>query len=273
MTTTIKEKTGTEVIVSLSEIKETFFVRKEFNEDRIFFFWNILDSDGTIDPIMITPDKELIDGRHRKRAYEMASKKDIKCIIVNPKNLIDKIDLAFSSNVTGGPLPPTFQDYVKYAYELLHGGESRVKTIEKLCHTLPKASAVKACDQARFALNRDNLNAAKYAVTEGDMKVTDAAKKYNVDEIALKELLEGKMKNKTSAKGLREIKNAVTTQFRSHGAKWSALLKKSQKLFEDGELSAKAYEEVLDTIEDNMKTSLRSVVGWKKRFEEQKQRM
>lgn len=264
---TVKKITARQVSVKLADIKETFFVRKEFNEDRILFFWNILESGGELDPLLISSKKELIDGRHRKRAYELAGVKESPAIISDSETNTDKIKEAFSSNVTQGPMPPVFQDYVKCAYSLLEERVSVSKILEFLTAHIPKSMAKKATDQARFALNRDRLNKARFAVTEGNKTVVDAANLYSVNIDDLKELIEGK-KTKKSNRGIREYINNITTQFKSHGAKWSSILKKAKAAFDDGEISQKQYLEVLDHIEQNMKTAMSSLNGWKKRLEE-----
>ena len=58
------------VNVPIEKLKATVYARRQLNEDRVMQFALMLEAGEQCDPITVTPDLEVIDGRHRLAARD-----------------------------------------------------------------------------------------------------------------------------------------------------------------------------------------------------------
>lgn len=139
------------------------------------------------DPIEVT-DRDgvmnvVVEGRHRKEAYELNNVAEIKVKVLEFDDEAEMIAYAYKAN-TGGSLPPTPQDTEHTIMLLLEHGETMKRIGELL--GLPAGMARKYISSVKSKTSRQKLMKAAAAVTDGGLTVAKAAEQYEVDADALR---------------------------------------------------------------------------------------
>jgi spore coat polysaccharide biosynthesis protein SpsF (cytidylyltransferase family) len=148
---------------------------------------------------------------------------------------------------------------------MLEQGNAAARVIEFFSEFFPKAVARRYVDQARFNITREKIRKAKESVIAGSKTTRQAAEEFGVDIETLKQELSGKKKNKKKTE-VREFKSALTTQFRSHGQKWSSQLAKLRAAYENEDVDSNNVLEVLEHLEHLMMQAQRSFKNGKDRI-------
>jgi hypothetical protein len=255
----IEKKT---VIRRIADIKTTFFVRKQLNRPYACELAELQKNGVKLNPIEITEDDELIDGRHRMEAHTINGIEVIECVVIEGEfTEADLISRAYQCN-TGGSMPPSRADTEHTIGLLLERGVTHKRIGELL--GLPKAMARSYIDQVRSRINRMNLQRAAAAVANEGMTLPDAAAKFKVDLAALKTLIAGGRRKQK--KGVGEIKLALTASHKSMAARNARLLRQALDLFTEGEINAEGFEEVLNQLEEHATRHQRTIQDWRNRF-------
>lgn len=250
------------VVAQVVDLKANLFVRKELDQDHVLYLAELVEGGVEMNSkIKVTEDMTLIDGRHRKEAFELAKVTEIKVDVYKIDDETELIAEAYKAN-TGGSKPPTVADTEHTIMLLLDRGESMKRIGEML--VLPASMARKYAGEVKSRMNRAKLQRAAEAVTEGGLTVSKAAEQHNVDADKLKEVLSGhKRKHKS---GVVEVQRQLTVIYRGLAQRNVAVLRKMTQKFEDGDVSKKQVEEIIRHIKSLLNKSSKTVTEWETRF-------
>lgn len=253
------------VTLAINEIKETFFVRKELNEDRVLQLAVLYEAGAELPPLRVVEGtNELIFGRHRRAALELLNRSEAKCEVVRPESRSEMIIMAIEENV-GGPLPLTRAD-IEHSMKLLLAEKTPRAQIVRMMTCWPPAVTRRYLDNVQAAIRKETMRKAVNAVVEGGLNVPQAAEQFSIDGEDLRQELSGEKKRRKKF-GLSELKSGLTSQFKSNSLKSAALVKRLLAGYEDGEVAHTQVHEVLKHISHLNKRAQRSHQDWVNRFE------
>lgn len=250
--------------VAISSITEQFFVRQHLNNDHVNFLAGLYEAGAKLPPIIVSRNESiLIEGRHRLAALRQLGKKSVDVEWTDVTDKGELLAMALSYNI-GGALPPSNGDIIYSMQQMLESGMTNSQIIKHFSQAWPPAVVRRYVADAQSNLTKDRVVKAKQAVIEGNMSVGEAALLYKLKLDTLKNAMSGSRKKRSNT---AEIKGALTGIFRSRGASMGQLMRKLQTRYEDGELSWKAIDDVLEHAEQCVKSTSNSVRDWRKRFE------
>ncbi|MES3004526.1 MAG: ParB N-terminal domain-containing protein [Patescibacteria group bacterium] len=251
------------VTVKLSDLKVNLFVRKSLDQDHVLHLAELIEAGVEMNTlIQVTEDMNVIDGRHRKEAYDLAKKTEVRVQVLRMDDESELIGYAYRAN-TGVSKLPTSADTDHTIMLLLEKGESMKRIGELL--GLPTSVARKYAMEVKSRMARAKLQRAVDAVTEGGLTTVKAAEQYGVDLDKLKESLSGRRKK--GKKGVAEILANLGRNQRSHSQKVANALRSLQDKYEDGDVVERQVRQILQHIEEGNARSARSLTEWKKRFD------
>src|SRR3989344_5959134 len=227
---------------NVKDLSFDFFVRKELNADWALQLGDLVEHGVEMDPIYITRENKVIDGRHRMEAHELAKKPEIKCKIVEADNDIEH----------------TIQD-------LLNRGVPKKQLAETLS-MLPGKLVRKYLNDVESQMQRAKLQKAALAISNGGLTVPKAAIHYDVPEDQLKALLTTRVKGKTK-RGIEEIQRQLSVSYKSLGQRNSATVGRLLEPDQDGAGSHKQAMKIFTHLDHLIKVSSRKATEWRKRFE------
>ncbi len=246
----------------IAGLKVNTFVRKSLDVDRVMEFAELIEAGEHFDPIQVTSNGDVVDGRHRVEAYLLAKQHEIPFEIVKVKDEIDLIGKAYRAN-TGGSLPPTVADREHTIGLLLERGET-MQNIATLLG-LPTSLGRKYAMGVKSQMKRAKLMRAAAAVTDGTLTVAKSAELNGVDLDDLREFMRGKPKRKVG--GVAEMKRNLSKLFKSVSMRHSALLRNLEQMFDDGEVVLKQVDEIFSHLDRLQRQSNRMVSDRKSRFD------
>lgn len=250
-------------VVKLEDLQVNLFVRRELDQDHVLYLAELIENGVEMnDPIEVTEDLTMVNGRHRKEAFELNGVTEVKVRILEFENETEMIAYAYKAN-TGGSLPPSQHDTEHTVMVLLERGEAKKRIGELL--GLPPNMARRYINEIQSKANRAQLQRAVAAVTDGGLTVPKAAEQYGVEIEKLKEALSGKKKGKTN--GISDAQRRLTTLFRSVSQRHAHLIRGLFEKYEDGDVTEKQVREVLAHLEKLQQQSARTVSDWRKRFD------
>ncbi|MBD3359624.1 MAG: hypothetical protein GF365_02875 [Candidatus Buchananbacteria bacterium] len=255
-----KKKT---VVVPLADLQEDFYVRQLLNENHAIMLGCLLEDGVELPPILITPDYQVIDGRHRISAHDMIGRTEIRAQIIDDTNKVNLIAMAYNAN-TGGALLPTKED-TEHTIRLLLSQNVSEKKIKEILE-IPSSLGRKWVDNVKSKLNRQKMMAALEAISENGLTVKQATDKYGVSLDKLKEALSGQRKKKEKEDAVSAMKNEISKSFSSFNQKNAHMLGKLLKMVEDGDVTPQQANEIIAELEKKQANSARNVDKWKKRF-------
>lgn len=258
---------GKVVEVDIDSLAIPFYVRKKLDQDHVLYLAELEENGVVLDPIQVTPSKEegydILDGRHRIEAYKLLNRTTIRAKVQPPmRNIVEEISAAFKANL-GGALPPSRED-VEHTVSLLVAQNVSTKEIAQLL-PIPPSLARKYVNMVSSRALRARMKQAMEAVTDGDLNIAEAAKKFEVDVNTLRKDLGGRKKK--GQMRLSEIITTIRRQFRSLSQKNAQLLRKLHDELEDGETSPQVVDKALDTFKESVRQMQVSINGWRQRFE------
>jgi hypothetical protein len=259
---------------AIKDVKETFFVRAELDSDRVDFFVKLLTAGEKLPPLKITKrttelqDGELIDGRHRKAAYERMQRTQVP-VLVDPSVLTREqaILAAFAANV-GGAQPPKDRDYSHTVLILLKSGLRPGHVARKLHEAtrIPLAIFKRYVDNVQSTLAKQRMNQARAAIADKGLSVKEAAQEFDVDPVKLRAELRGKKKKETIS-ALSEFKSGITARFKAFSAVNGKLPGKLRDLHDSGEMKTAEVEAVLQHYGMKLQDLSLQYRNWLVRFE------
>lgn len=250
------------VSVPLADLKTDLFVRASLNEDRVIYLIDLIQAGVELDPITITEDFRIIDGRHRYEAYQLLDKTEIPCVV--DETITSETDLlaaAYKANA-GGALPPSRGDTEHTIGLLLDRGTAQRSIAEML--NLPPSLARRYINQVKSRKNRQKMRGAIAAVTDEGLTVAAAADRFGVDPEELKTSLSGHRRK--GRKDLADMQKALTSAFKSVSQKNAAFFRQTIDRYQDGDLSKPQVEELFRHVKAAQRRSARAVDGWESRF-------
>ncbi len=248
--------------VTLKDLQVNLFVRKVLDQDRVMALAELIAAGVALDPIKVTPDLQIVDGRHRKEAYELCDRTETEAVIMTFASEAEMIAEAYRCNV-GGALPPTKEDTEHTVSLLLEHGESMKKIGEML--GLPAIVARTYAKVIQSKAKRVKLQSAAAAVTDGGLTVMKAAEQYEVEPDELKEVLHPS-KRRGVRQGIAEMHRELTTQYRSVGSTNAAFCRKIVEKVEDGDISVGQADELFDHLQTLQEKSAKALLDRRARF-------
>ncbi|HNP75515.1 MAG TPA: ParB N-terminal domain-containing protein, partial [bacterium] len=83
----------------ISDLNKNLFVRQELDQNHVLYLAELIEAGVVLNPIEITPDMAVIDGRHRIEAAELNSQVEIKARIVSISDESELVARAYRANV------------------------------------------------------------------------------------------------------------------------------------------------------------------------------
>ena len=251
-----------EVTVNVSELKTNLFVRERLDDDRVSMLLDLHLAGTPIDLIIINPDREIIDGRHRHMMYQIADIVEIKALEVDITDEEQLIAAAYQANL-GGSLPPTRQD-TEHTIAMLIKRDTTIKRIAEIL-SLPPQMVRTYAKEVKAKLERQAMQAALNDMAQNGMTVQEAADKNRVPVEKLKNAITPKRKKERKHQ-VSEVKRRLTALHRSLGIRESNIYKSLAERLEDGDLTAAQVNEILEHIAQLQRRSMRTHEDWAKRF-------
>ena len=251
------------VTVELKALKLNLFVRKALNQDHVLYLAELLENGVDLGPLKITPNNEIVDGRHRFEALQFLNRTDAQAEIIDVRDEADIIAVAYKANV-GGSLPPTQEDTEHTIMLLIGQGLNRKRIGEVL--GLPAGMARRYVGDVQSKMARAQLQKAKEAVVDGGLSVAKAAETHGVEVDKLKTFMGGG-RRKSKANGVSEMQRKLTRTYKSTSSTNAALLRSLLEKLEDGDVSRAQVTAIFEHVENLQKQSSRAVADWRGRFE------
>lgn len=260
------------VILPVADLKKTFFVRKETNQDRVLFFMELYESGAEVPPIkVIRGSVEIYDGRHRVEALEHLERKHTECELIEPGELSEMLMGAFGENF-GGSLPPTRADTVFVMKQLIEAKVPNAKIKSMFAPNFFRPShADKLLKEAHSKVSEAKMKRAVSAVAHGEVTVQKAAEEHGVEVDDLKSKISG-TKRKGRATDIGEIKAEISNRNKGNSNRTVAIFRDLLDKYQDGEISDKKVTEVLDHVEKLYRSSSLRIKSWRERLEAMKGR-
>jgi predicted transcriptional regulator len=249
--------------IKLSDITVNLFVRKQLDTDHVMYLAELIESGVTMSsPIKVSEDMIMVDGRHRKEAYELNNINEVEVEIYKFNSDAELISEAYKAN-TGGSKPPTPQD-TEHTVMLLIDRKEKINRIAELLG-LPQSLARKYASEVKSRMNRAKLQRAAAAITDGGLTVAKAAEQYEVDGEKLKEILSGRRRKHKN--GVQDLHGDLTRNYRSIGSKNGRAMGSLLEKFQDGDVTAKQVRDIFAHLKKLQDQSKRAITDWQKRFE------
>lgn len=249
--------------IGIDKLTENFFVRSGLNDDHVIHLASLYEGGTKLPPIKITRENNIIvDGRHRIAALRLLDKKAVDVEWIDKSDKVDLLVDALRSNI-GGPLPPTNADITFTIRQMLEHGATQSLIMKELSNNWPPAVVRRFYSDAQSALTKERVMKAKTAIIERNMTVLEAAAEFKIKPDILKAAMMSSKKKRASS---AEIKGLLTTIFRSRGASMGMAMRKVLRQLEDGDLSWKSVEQILQHLEKCTKSTVQSARDWERRL-------
>ncbi|MCX6713113.1 MAG: hypothetical protein NTY66_02820 [Candidatus Vogelbacteria bacterium] len=253
--------------VLIAGLSKDFFVRVGLDDNRVLYLAELYEAGVDIDPILITADGRVVDGRHRIAAHEFLDRDTIEAVTTLVTDEAELIGMAYKANC-GGALPPSTADTEHTVRRLLDLGKSPKHIAGQL--GLPASVARKYISQIEAKQKRARTMRAVGAVTDGGLSIAKAAEAHGADPEDVRAVISGR-KKKMPKNGLDGIKLRLTATYRSLGVGNAAVFRGLIEMFGDGDVSEKQALELFKQAERLMKQSSSRLTEWRKRFDEKRQ--
>lgn len=260
-------------VVKLKDIKTNFYVRRGINQDHVLMLAELYESamlehkdsvtaSQAIDLIRLTEEGEMVDGRHRKEAMELAQLTDIKVTIVPAMSPAALVVEATRANY-GGALPPTREDMIFTVEQLLSKHGMTAKAVEDSMTMLPKSVVRKYINMANKRINEARLKLAISDITSGST-LLQAARNHNLKPEAVQLALEGK---KPKARvGAVQLAAVLTTYHKSYAVQIGRVINKAIDDYRDGEISEDALQGAINHFGHLLRRMFIRVEDWNNRL-------
>ena len=260
--------------LKLADIKERFYVQVNLDETRVNHFMDLKTAKAELSPIQIgfLNDSEeliLIDGRHRKVAYEWLGNTATDCIVKHYASEADMIVEALEANV-GGSLPPKPEDITHVMELLLASGVSRREIIRKVTGRtgFPAKLVATHVRNVQNVLTQARLRRAVHAVAEGGKTIEEAAQEYDVNLERLRtELLKGKkLDENEGVTNLSQAQAWTNKKVGSLNRSLARLYGKISRDLGDGLLTLEQAEDIMEYMGKMVQRIVSSHDDWKSRI-------
>lgn len=261
-------------VVLLSELIIKQYVRKSINQDHVLLLaenyeaalttakGDDVEASKAIAPILITEELELVDGRHRKEAMELAGLKSCRAEVSEPLTDLEIVTKAAQLNA-GGSLPPSREDIQFMVEQLISKFGLTQPQIRSQLNWMPASVCNKYIKMASGHLAEIRRKLALADIAAG-VPLKEAAKRHSVGEDMLAEIVTGrKVKSKA---GVVQIKGTITASFRAWGTNVSKMVNRSLEDYRDGDITEAAAEDVIQHVEHLVNRLLVRTVDYRNRL-------
>lgn len=261
-------------VIKLKDIRMNHYVRKSINTDHVLMLAELyesgmLESKGdmvkasqVVRPIQITEEGELVDGRHRKEAMELAQITEAKVEVLPAMTSAQLVVAATKANY-GGALPPSREDMVYTIEQLMTRHGMTAAAIESQMVMLPRSVARKYISMANKRINETRLKLAITDISNGST-VLQAARNHNLKPEAIQLALSGK-KPKTKT-GASQLSAALTTYAKGFSNQTSRIIGRALEDFRDGELSEEAVQTTINHFGHLLRRMFLRAQDWENRL-------
>ncbi|MAF79972.1 hypothetical protein CL629_02745 [bacterium] len=256
-------RTGTRT-VKIEDLITDVFVRTKLDDDHVMYLATLTEAGTEFDPILITPDMEVIDGRHRIEAALLFDDTEIEARVVKVADRSELITMAFEAN-TGGAKPPTQAD-IDHTIKLLMEEKLTQSEIAERIGLLP-SQVKRRMTEVRKKETRRKVIAAVHDIRENDMTVRESAELHGVDPSAVKVAMSGGGRRKKVSEDRREKLAGIMKTYGSLSRKNGSLLADVMEALGEGEAKYDEVAEILSSLEKKVKGQTRALTNWRKRLE------
>ncbi len=257
-------------LVKIADLKTPCYVRKELDDDRVWQFALLFEKNAEVQPIDVTDELEVVDGRHRIAGASLAGRETIAANVVGRMSHAEILSRAFRAN-TGGPKPPTKEDIFYTIVQLFAQRFTYQRIIEALEGPhFPPAVVRRYIDDAQSRLFKARLIEARRAVEEKRMSFDEAVARYNVKRAQLRAAMARKQKHvplRASVKG--HLSMNYQRIHRSNAAVYVRLFEE----FSQGEVDTPLVNDVLEHALKLSLNGVKLVESYQARFEELRRSM
>lgn len=203
----------------VSALKHTFFARASLNEldtKRVEYLTALIEHGAVLAPIQITPDNEIIDGRHRVQSYQNLGHETIIADVIAGKSRLEYQAMALLAN-TGGAKPPDRGD-VRFVVAQLHRhGASDATVFSLLCPAYPKRMVKQHLDWNKANELTLRFRAALKLRNDEDLTLKETADRTGLPEVDLKEFIRSGGKRRTTENFVTKIEKRWRGLNKSYG--------------------------------------------------------
>lgn len=247
--------------VEISKLKDEFDIRCILNDDHIIYLAELIKAGQSLPPIKITKDFKIVDGRHRKRAYELAEILVVKAVVSDSNGTIDIVKEALSSNM-GGALPPLKQDLLRTMTILINKGYSRQRIFKEFESILPLSLLRSSHHHASWAINRQKVNNAIDLIRNG-LTIAKACELTGASLQAVKDKLDRRI---SDGNGHTHIKGTLSKMFTHFDKSLGKVVSNIFQNYEDGEQTKLDTEITLKFLAKLITNQNRMYADWQKRW-------
>ena len=257
--------------VPLSSIKESFYVRGTLDQDRVLFFWILIDSGKEVPPIILTKHFTVIDGRHRIAAHHNANLSTIKAIIREEKSPLEIISESIKANM-GGPLPNTPHE-IKRAIGHLILGNFPKEDILRAFNFLPKGFIEGSYHRALANINSRKVLRAVDLINNEEKTVPIAAQIVGIPAKMIQAYLD-KITKKDGKIPVAKIVTDSKSEFSRRYARFNTsnghIVTAVFKAFDNGEIREGDADRFFKHVGALVLSQNRMITNWEKRWRTRK---
>lgn len=248
--------------VHLKDLTTKFDVRKKLDDSHVMNLAYLYEAGETLPPLLITKQMQIIDGRHRKTAMELAGRQVADCIFTTEESEGEMVIQAIKANV-GGALPPTKADIVHSIILLLNQGWTERKIIDSM--PFPRSVGRKYAKDAWGFILEQKLRVAMKSIAEDGMTVKAASDKFGVPVEKLQEHMNPSRK-KEKQKGIAWRKHHISRAYQGFGKKISHEIQRVVMDYEDNALTEEEALGLFEHIFELIKKSEKRIEEHRERF-------
>lgn len=224
----------------LADLKTDHFVRVALDHNRVIEFAVLMEKGVQFPAIIISPDNQVIDGRHRREAHLLVGTEEVDVIVrTEVKTVIDIYVEGFKSNDKSA-LPHTKEDREHVIRKLLELGAPRAKISQML--DVPESLANDWIAKVVAVDKQAAIKRAIRAIANDNISIEEAAKRFRIKVKDVQKALETKS---SRVSGYGEIKKNLTNIAKSNSKKLGEQIRRATDAFRDGDMTK---EELFDII-------------------------
>ncbi len=262
----MKEKV---IEAKIADLHPLFYVRQKLDDDYVLTLASMIEGGVELEPIRITRDMGIIDGRHRIAAHDMNNLLTIKAVVEDVgDDFLALMARAVSYNV-GGSLPQTRQDLELIMSQLIEKGVSYNKIVQTFSPLFPKTMIRAAHAHASWGINQKKVQRAIALIVEKGANIDAASQVIGIDKKAIEEALM-KRKERIEARGngqwLGEQKRTIGNQFTRFNKVNGRYISSIFKEYDSGEITLQDAENFFGYVGKLVSNVNHIWVDWEKRW-------
>jgi hypothetical protein len=263
--------------IPMADIEPDFFVRRKMNHQHVRLIeeaYMAMEFGGKpVPPIIVYTVKDkktgnvryhIIDGRHREQASIDLGREFILAQEVQTPTELDKFAIGLESNL-GGHLPANLEDYNAVLVSLLDAGYTRPAIIKSLADSgIPDCTMKRALANAQSAIDSRNIRRAAQDIEDNpDMSMQEAADKWGVNVVSLRDFMFPK--NKKKGVSSARLTNMLMEKAKQLTSRYILSVKgfysSVSGAVETGKISQKHGRELFDFLDANAYTDRKQFKG------------